>query len=109
MRSGVYVTVEARAFVCLQSVHPPVCPIDRQQWRLAAGLLLSAVVAGDQSIAARRRPAGAGTQQQMPVDNRRGRLNTDLLKLHYATVVCKFHIGCTNRQTRITLLPVNFR
>ena len=47
MRSGVYVTVEARAFVCLQSVHPPVCPIDRQQWRLAAGLLLSALVAGD--------------------------------------------------------------
>ena len=47
MRIGVYVTVEARAFVCLQSVHPPVCPIDRQQWRLAAGLLLSAVVAGD--------------------------------------------------------------
>jgi len=43
MRSGVYVTVEARAFVCLQ----PVCPIDRQQWRLAAGLLLSALVAGD--------------------------------------------------------------
>ena len=23
------------------------CPIDRQQWRLAAGLLLSALVAGD--------------------------------------------------------------
>ena len=71
------------------------------------------VVAGDQSIAARRRPAGAGTQQQMPVyrrvDHRRGRLNTDLLKLHYATVVFKFHIGCTNRQTQITLLPVNFR
>jgi len=39
--------VDARAFVCLQSVHPSVCPIDRQQWRLAASLLLSALPAGD--------------------------------------------------------------
>jgi len=37
----------ARAFVCLQSVHPPVCPINSQQRRLAAGLLLIALPAGD--------------------------------------------------------------
>ena len=43
----VYVTVDARAFVCLQSVHQSVCPIDRQQrWR-ATGLLLRALPAGD--------------------------------------------------------------
>jgi len=47
MRSRVYIAVEARVFVCLQSVHPPVCPIDRQQRRLAAGLLLSILPAGD--------------------------------------------------------------
>jgi len=43
----VYVTVDARTFVCLQSVHQSVCPIDRQQRRLTAGLLLSALPAGD--------------------------------------------------------------
>jgi len=47
MRSRVYITVEVRAFVCLQSVHLSVRPIDRQQQRLAVGLLLSALVAGD--------------------------------------------------------------
>jgi len=47
MQSRVYVTVEARAFVYLQSVHSSICPIDRQQRRLAAGLLLSALPTGD--------------------------------------------------------------
>ena len=47
MRSRVYITVEVRAFVYLQSVHPSVRPIDRQQRRLAVGLLPSALPAGD--------------------------------------------------------------
>jgi len=42
MRSRVYVTVGC----------PSVCPIDRYQQRRPAGLLLSAVQTGDQTIAA---------------------------------------------------------
>jgi len=41
------------------SVCPSVCPIDRQQHRRAAGLLLSAVRAGDTE-----RPAATAPQQQ---------------------------------------------
>jgi len=63
----VYVTVEC------PSVLPSVCPVDRQQQRRAAGLLLSALRARDRPIdrwlRARCgcRAAGAGAQQQMRV------------------------------------------
>ena len=47
MRSRVYETVE----------RPSVCPVDRQQQRRAAGLLLSVSRAGDRSVAAAQRSA----------------------------------------------------
>jgi len=49
------------------SVRPSVCPIDRQQQRSAAGLLLSALTAGDSLGRHRCVPAiaGAGAQQKM--------------------------------------------
>jgi len=51
------------------STCPSVCPVDRQQQRRLAGLLLSALRAGDIDRLLRdqcgRRAAGAGAQQQM--------------------------------------------
>jgi len=63
MRSRVYVTVGR------PSVRLSVCPVDRQQLRRSAGLLLSATQAGyiDRQLQTRcwRHASGAGTQQQM--------------------------------------------
>jgi len=57
------------AMVQRSSVRPSICPIGRQRQRLPAGLLLSAMRAGDidRQLRARcgRRAAGAGAQQQM--------------------------------------------
>ena len=47
------------------SVRPSVCPIDRHQQRLPAGLLLSAQRQGISIDSCGRRAAGAGAQQQM--------------------------------------------
>jgi len=63
MQSRVYVTVGR------PSVRPSVCPVDRQQKRRAAGLLLSAVQAGVSIDIDIGRPAATapqhGVQQQM--------------------------------------------
>jgi len=53
------------------SVRPSVCPIDRQQQRRPAGLLLSALRARDRSTAAGAvHAAGTGAQHQMRAASR---------------------------------------
>jgi len=84
MRSRVYETVK----------HPSVCPIDRLQQRLAAGLLLSAPQIGDIDLLLHSEPA-AGALQHAPalsskcgqchVDSRWTRLNTDLFVYNQRT------------------------
>jgi len=52
------------------SVYLSVCPIDRHQQRRPAGLLLSALLAGDIDRQLRR-AAGSGAQKQMRVASRK--------------------------------------
>ena len=47
------------------SVHPSVCPVDRQQQLRATGLLLGAPQVGDYRSIAIIASAGVGAQQQM--------------------------------------------
>jgi len=94
MRSRVYGTVRC-PFVRPTSV----CPIDRQQQRHAAGLLLSATRAGDIDRP-RRAPSStafSGKCEQCHVYSRRRMPNIDLLS-HFNTTkhVSYITMGATN-------------
>ena len=62
------------------------CPVDQQQQRRAAGLLLSAPRAGD--IDRQRATALTSTRRQCNVDSRGMRLYTDLLILLCSVDYC---------------------
>ena len=104
MRSGVYETVECPSV--RPSIHPSVCPIDRQQQRWPASLLLSAQRAGniDRQLRAlaprtscsqvqqqrRRSTALSSKCGQCHVDSRGTRMNTDLFDVKSRAVLVKF-------------------
>jgi len=81
--------VVADRFWVYITARPSVCPIDRQQQRQPAGLLLSAMPAEDTDrqlqARCRRRTAGAPALSskcgQRHVDSRRRRLNTDFRQI----------------------------
>jgi len=95
MRSRVRVTVG----------YSSVCPVDRQQQRRAAGLLLSALRAGDIDIDRQlrercgRRAAGAGSKcGQRHVEIRRRRLSTDLLSVYNSQINLPINITTISNQ-----------
>jgi len=106
MRSGIYVTVE-RPAVCHS-----VCPIDRQQQRWPAGLLLSAVRARDidrqppaprtscrRAKQQRRRSSKCG-QCHVDFGSLGTRLNTDLLSINQSInqlISHEFYSGPSNK------------
>jgi len=70
------------------SVCPSVCPIDQQQQRGEAGLLLSAPRAGDSDR--KQAPALRSKCGQCHVDRRGTRFSTDMLNYIYITLYCTF-------------------